>query len=141
MRRSNRARAGAMAVETELKFRVPARNLKALAKARIPGGKSGARSESDLISTYFDTSKHKLKRHGLTLRVRLQGKKHIQTVKWANDAQFGRGEWETEIKKAAPDLGKTDGTPLEPFVSKKLGRKLKPYSRTSVHDMPVPLPS
>jgi CYTH domain-containing protein len=59
-----------MAVETELKFNVPAARLKALAKPRFRGGKIGAPTEHDLVSTYFDTAKHKLKRHGLTLRVR-----------------------------------------------------------------------
>lgn len=32
-----------MAVETELKFRVPGRNLKALANSKIAGGKIGER--------------------------------------------------------------------------------------------------
>jgi len=49
-----------MAVETELKFRIPARSLKALTKSQIAGGKVGERTESDLVSTYFDTGKHKL---------------------------------------------------------------------------------
>ena len=128
-----------MAVETELKFRVPARNLKALANSKIAGGKTGERSESDLVSTYFDTGKHKLKRHGLSLRVRQDGAKHIQTVKSANGRQFGRGEWETEIKDSAPDVGKADGTPLEPFASKRLRRKLKPIFKTSVHRITVPV--
>jgi inorganic triphosphatase YgiF len=130
---------GRMVVETELKFRVPARNLKAVAKSRIPSGKVGERCESDLVSTYFDTGKHKLERHGLTLRVRQDGAKHIQTVKSANGAQFGRGEWETEISGDAPDLGKADGTPLEPLASKKLRRKLKPVFETSVHRITVPV--
>jgi inorganic triphosphatase YgiF len=64
-----------MAVETELKFRIPARSLKALPKSQIAGGKVGERIESDLVSTYFDTGKHKLKRHGLSLRVRQDGEK------------------------------------------------------------------
>ncbi len=128
-----------MGVETELKFRVSAHNLNALASRRIPGGKVGKRSDSDLVSTYFDTGKHKLKRHGLSLRVRQNGKKHIQTVKSATGAQFGRGEWETEIKDGVPDLGKADGTPLERFASKKLRRKLKPIFETSVHRTTLPV--
>ncbi|KRR04268.1 CYTH and CHAD domain-containing protein [Bradyrhizobium valentinum] len=128
-----------MAVETELKFRVPGRNLKALANSKIAGGKIGERSESDLVSTYFDTGKHKLKRHGLSLRVRQDGAKHIQTVKSANAPQFGRGEWETEIKDSAPDVGKADGTPLEAFASKRLRRKLKPIFKTKVHRITVPV--
>jgi inorganic triphosphatase YgiF len=121
-----------MAIEAELKFRAPARKLTALANSRIPGGKVGERSDSELVSTYFDTGKQKLKRHGLSLRVRRNGKQHIQTVKSENNAQFGRDEWETEIKDGAPDLGKADSTPLGQF-SRKLRRKLKPIFTTSVH--------
>ena len=122
-----------MAVETELKFRIPApnskSNLKSLTKSKIAGGKVGERIESDLVSTYFDTRKHKLKRHGISLRVRQDGENQVQTVKSANTTQFGRGEWETEIGNDVPDLGKADGTPLEQFPLKKLRRKLKPISR------------
>ncbi|OAF04857.1 hypothetical protein AYJ54_23675 [Bradyrhizobium centrolobii] len=128
-----------MAVEAELKFHVPARHLAALAKGRVPGGKAGTRAGSDLLSTYFDTAKCKLKRHGLTLRVRRDGHKHVQTVKSANGAQFGRDEWESEIQDDTPQLGKADGTPLEPIASKKLRRKLKPVFETSVRRITLPI--
>ncbi|MCA6122599.1 CHAD domain-containing protein [Bradyrhizobium sp. WSM 1704] len=128
-----------MAVETELKFRVPARKLKALMKPRIAGSKGGEPSESNLVSTYFDTARHKLKRHGLTLRVRQDGGKHIQTVKSARSPRFGRGEWETEIKDDKPDPGKASGTPLDAFASKKLCNRLKPIFETSVRRITVPL--
>lgn len=130
-----------MAVETELKLRVPARHFKRLAKARIGGGRIGERAESDLLSTYFDTAKYKLKRHGLTLRVRRDGEKHTQTVKSSNNARIGRGEWETEIEGRTPDIGKVDGTALEPFASGKLRRKLKPVFETAVHRITVPIRS
>ena len=128
-----------MAIEAELKFRVPARKLTALANSRIPGGKVGERSDSDLVSTYFDTGKQRLKRHGLSLRVRRNGNQHIQTVKSENSAQFGRDEWETEIKDGAPDLGKAADTPLEQFALKKLRRKLKPIFKTSVNRTTLPV--
>jgi inorganic triphosphatase YgiF len=101
-----------MGVEAELKFRVPAQGLRGLAEGQIPGGRAEAREESQQVSTYFDTAKHKLKRHGLSLRVRQKGGKHIQTIKSAAGAQFGRGEWETEIEGNTPDFRKIDGTPL-----------------------------
>jgi inorganic triphosphatase YgiF len=122
-----------MGVETELKFRVKPRKLKMLGRWQIPGGEIGERTESDLVSTYFDTGRHKLRRHGLSLRIRQAGGKQIQTIKSVPGAQFGRGEWETEISGDAPDLGKIDGTPLERLTSKKLRRKLKPIFETSVH--------
>ncbi|WFU43779.1 CHAD domain-containing protein [Bradyrhizobium sp. CB82] len=128
-----------MAVEAELKFRVPARNLTGLLRRRIPGAKLSEKSERDLVSTYFDTAKHKLNQRGVTLRVRQDGKTKVQTIKSANGAQFGRDEWETEIKDSAPDLGKTRGTPVEALATRKLGRKLKPVFETSVHRTVVPL--
>ncbi|WP_027578645.1 CYTH and CHAD domain-containing protein [Bradyrhizobium sp. Ai1a-2] len=128
-----------MAVETELKFRVATRNLKSLANWRIPGGKMGELSNSDLVSTYFDTGKHKLKRSGLTLRVRQNGKANVQTIKSANGAEFGRGEWEAETRSDVPDLREADDTPLEPLASRKLRRKLKPVFKTSVHRTTVPV--
>ena len=128
-----------MGIETELKFRVPARGLQRLARGQIPGGRTKDREESKQVSTYFDTAKHKLKRRGLSLRVRQMGDKHIQTIKSATGAQLGRGEWETEIEGNTPDFKKVDGTPLERLASKKLRRKLKPIFETSVHRVTLPV--
>jgi inorganic triphosphatase YgiF len=128
-----------MGVETEIKFRMPKRNLGASSRLAVPGCKIGQRSESDLLSTYFDTPKQKLKRRGLLLRVRRMGGKHVQTIKTTSGAQFGRGEWETEIAGRTPDLDEADGTPLERLASKKLRRKLKPIFETSVHRITMPV--
>ncbi|MGF6306372.1 inorganic triphosphatase YgiF [Bradyrhizobium sp. i1.8.4] len=128
-----------MAAETELKFRVPGRKLKALEKPRIAGAKSGEPSASDLVSTYFDIAKHKLKRHGLTLRVRRDGRDYVQTIKSGAGPQFERGEWETELEDDGLDLDKAEGTPLEELASGKLRRKLKPVFETSVRRITVPL--
>jgi inorganic triphosphatase YgiF len=126
-----------MGVEIELKFRAPAPKLKMLARGQT-GGKIGERTESDLLSTYFDTEKCTLKRRGLSLRIRQTGNKHIQTIKSAPGAQFGRGEWETEIEGNTPDLSKIGGTPLEQLVSKKLLRRLRPIFKTSVRRTTLP---
>ena len=113
-----------MAVETEIKFRMPTGHFGSSSGLTVPGCKMGRRSESDLLSTYFDTPKHKLKRRGLLLRVRRTDGKHVQTIKKTSGAQFGRGEWETEIAGRTPDLDEADGTPLQP-LARKLRRKLK----------------
>ncbi|QOZ28314.1 CYTH and CHAD domain-containing protein [Bradyrhizobium sp. CCBAU 51753] len=128
-----------MAIETELKFRVAASKLKMLAKPRIAGVRSHEPSARELVSTYFDTTKHKLKRHGITLRVRQDGDTRVQTIKAAECAQFGRGEWERELDGDGPDLGKAEGTPLDALVSRKLRDKLKPIFETSVRRITVPL--
>ncbi|WGS19629.1 MULTISPECIES: CYTH and CHAD domain-containing protein [unclassified Bradyrhizobium] len=128
-----------MAIETELKFRVPAQKLKALVRPRIAGSRSGEPSEGDLVSTYFDTAKRKLKRRGFTLRIRQDGGRHVQTIKSAGGVGFGRGEWESELEDSEPDLGKAEGTPLDAFASRKLRHELKPIFETSVRRITVPL--
>lgn len=128
-----------MGVETELKFRLPARRLTGLPRWRISDGVAGPRSETDLVSIYFDTPKHKLKRHGISLRVRRTGDKHIQTVKTAAGVLLGRGEWETEVKDGTPDLARADNTPLARMASRKLRRKLRPIFATSVHRVTWPI--
>jgi len=128
-----------MGIETESKFRAPRHELKSLGLGQVPAGTIGPRAESALVSTYFDTAKQKLRRHGLSLRVRQVGSKRIQTVKSTSGAQFGRGEWESEIEGNNPDLGKTEGTPLDRFVSKKLRKKLRPVFQTQVHRTTLPV--
>jgi triphosphatase len=122
-----------MSVETELKFRVTPQKLSSVRKRRVAGLRRGARSERDLISTYFDTNKHKLKRNGLTLRVRRTGSKYVQTVKSAALGNPARGEWEAEVDSAKPDFTKARDSPLADFATKKLSRKLKSVFQTSVH--------
>lgn len=128
-----------MGIETELKFRAPGHELKSLGLGKLPAGRIGQRAESDLVSTYFDTTKQKLRRRGLSLRVRQVGSKRIQTIKSTTGAQFGRGEWESEIEGDTPDLGKAEGTPIERFVSKKLRKKLRPVFQTRVHRTTLPV--
>jgi inorganic triphosphatase YgiF len=84
----------------------------------------------NLTSTYFDTADRLLQRSGLTLRVRKQGNRHIQTVK-AEDAaaatMFERGEWEDAIAgdtpvRDAPNSGThlpatLDGAALRPVFT------------------------
>src|SRR4030088_1340449 len=128
-----------MGVETELKFRLPARRIEMLARGQIRVGKIGERNDVILVSPYFDNGKHKLRRHGLSLRIRQTGDKYIQTIKSAPGAQFGRGEWETEVEGNTPDLGKIDGPPLACPASKILRQNLKPIFETSVHRTTVPV--
>src|SRR4029077_9073174 len=64
-----------------------------------------ASSCSRLISTYYDTPDLALKRRGLSLRVREQDSRFIQTVKMAGVGGdlLSRGEWEDELAENSPD--------------------------------------
>jgi inorganic triphosphatase YgiF len=135
----SRSKEAAMPVETELKFRLPAKGLAVLTTGRLPRFQKGQVERQHLVSTYFDTAKHKLKRRGLTLRIRQTQDKKIQTVKANGHGQIGRGEWEAEVGDLTPDLGKASDTPLQKLGAKKLRRKLKPVFKTLVERTVVPL--
>src|SRR6266576_3946117 len=125
-----------LAVETELKFEVSPRDLRRLMAARvIKKGKPA--SEEDLLSGYYDTPSQRLKRKGVTLRVRHSGDKRLQTVK-TEGGTFKRGEWEDKIKGNGPDLRKARRTALAPLLTKKLTRGLAPIFETRVHRTSVP---
>lgn len=120
-----------MNLEPELKFRVAQGKLASLAKMRMPG--AGAEASRKLVSTYYDTRKHKLHRHNLTLRVRRTDDQYVQTVKRTTPGSFARGEWEANLDHARPELDKATDSPLASVAGKKFRRKLKPIFRTSVH--------
>src|SRR5215831_898804 len=128
-----------MAVETELKFRVPAKGLAALARQPLLRFRRGRVERHHLVSTYFDTAKHKLRHRGLSLRIRRAHDKKIQTVKADSHGKSGRGEWEAEVGDLTPHLRKASGSPLRELGARKLSRKLKPVFKTLVHRTVVPL--
>ncbi|AMA56905.1 CYTH and CHAD domain-containing protein [Bradyrhizobium sp. CCGE-LA001] len=122
-----------MTTETELKFRIAPRKLSSIL---LSGGASRRRpdvSRQSLISTYYDTTKHKLRRHGLTLRVRKVEDRYVQTVKSGGTGGVTRGEWEHEVSGARPDLKKTKHTPLRDLATRKFPRKLRPVFQTDIH--------
>ncbi|MDE5445469.1 CHAD domain-containing protein [Bradyrhizobium sp. CSA207] len=119
-----------MNAETELKFQVAPRKLASILRN---GSGRRDRSEQALVSNYYDTSKHKLKRNGLTLRVRKVEGRYVQTVKAGGSGSVTRGEWEHEVSGAKPDLKRARNTALDGVATKKLPRKLKPVFQTDVH--------
>jgi triphosphatase len=93
--------------EVELKLLAPPGLLDKLCDAPVIvryGRGSGVAHQ--LEATYYDTGDHVLASHGVTLRVRRDGKKYFQTVKRAPiDGQpFSRPEWECLVNGAGPDL-------------------------------------
>ena len=125
--------------ESELKFRVEQGQLKSLADMNIAGLRLGKAQDRHLTSTYFDTPKQKLRRHGLTLRVRTMDDEFVQTVKTAAAGHAARGEWETKVKKPTPVFDHIAKTPLAPLATKKTRRKLAPIFETSVHRTTRPI--
>ncbi len=100
-----------MADEIEIKFRVSPEVLDSVQHLRGLGI-CGPLKRQNLRSVYFDTSNGKLRKKGLTLRVRHAGNTRLQTVKSEAESAFARGEWECEIESDLPDLAKLDDTPL-----------------------------
>jgi inorganic triphosphatase YgiF len=88
-----------------------------------------------LISTYFDTSDFRLRRHGFTLRVRQDGDRFVQTVKAAGSEGSGvkrRGEWSTPLEAGEPDLARlTDPEVLE-RIGLVIAGELHPVFKTDV---------
>jgi len=52
---------------------------------------------------------------------------------------LGRGEWESQIAGKKPDLNLAKGTALEPLVTRKLRRRLRPLFETRVQRTVYPL--
>jgi inorganic triphosphatase YgiF len=134
-----------MGKEIELKFEVPPHSVRSL--TRIPAFRrhNGARvQKQDLVSVYFDTATHKLRKKGMSLRVRHIGDKRVQTIKANGHSAAGlfrRDEWEKSIRSDTPDLRAVRHTALGSLLSKKLGHALKPVFETRVHRTVLPLDS
>ena len=127
-----------MGTETELKLELTTEGLRKLRASRVLP--RNTRTEEQLTSSYFDTPKHKLAKNGLTLRVRRNGNKRLQTIKSGQfEGSFRRGEWEREIKGDLPDLHIIQGTALAPVATRKLKHKLRPVFETRVHRTTVPI--
>ncbi|MDE5462257.1 CYTH and CHAD domain-containing protein [Bradyrhizobium sp. CSS354] len=123
-----------MNAETELKFRISPQKLSSVLRSGAAGQRRD-KSEQTLVSTYYDTNRYKLRRHGLTLRVRKIEDRYVQTVKAGGAGGVRRGEWEHEVSGANPDLAKTSHTPLRRLATGKLPRKLKPVFQTDIRRM------
>ena len=104
-------------VEIELKLLVDADRLAGFNDAPVMSAHArnkGARKH--LKSVYYDTPERTLWRNGLTLRVRQNGARFVQTVKAElRDDPLRRGEWEASVSSLAPDL-----TLAMPFIPEKL---------------------
>jgi triphosphatase len=126
--------------EIEIKLELPPASVQRLKKISLLHGQKGRAKSATEVSVYFDTDKRKLHRKGMMLRVRRSGDRYVQTIKSVgNSGPFARDEWESEIKGGAPDLHFAQGTALEPLLSGKFRRQLRPVFETRVRRTTYPL--
>src|SRR5260370_38887035 len=67
--------------EIELKLEITAEGLRKLERSELLRGNHLPRKGAELVSVYFDTRRLKLRKRGLSLRVRHMDGRHLQTVK------------------------------------------------------------
>ena len=96
-----------ISTEVELKLAAPAPELQKLKCVLLAMPTVRSEVQSDLTSTYYDTLDLALHRKLLTLRVRKQGRKFVQTVKagdLAGPDLLARREGEDPIASRRPDI-------------------------------------
>jgi inorganic triphosphatase YgiF len=111
--------------EIELKLEIPDSALARVARTS-PLRKRRPAAKRTLISVYYDTAKQKLRKRGLTLRVRRDGRRYLQTIKAegaASSALMDRFELEQAIKGPRPNLGPLRNGKIGKHLDKHLGKK------------------
>ncbi len=126
--------------EIEIKLELAPANLPDLKKIQLLRRIKPTAQHAKQVSVYFDTNKRKLRKRGVMLRVRHEGRHYTQTIKAiANNGEFERDEWEAEIPQNEPDFDRANGTALEVLLTKKLRRRLKPVFETRVRRTVYPI--
>lgn len=119
--------------EVEIKLELAPASLPALKRLSLLQAAKRTQKRAAQVSVYFDTEKQTLRKKGLMLRVRRQGGHYTQTIKAITDpGSFERNEWETDVGGKNPNLEHAKGTALEPLLTNKLRRRLKPLFETRV---------
>ena len=131
--------------EIELKLELPEQALAQLTRSPLlEKVRTTSQRSASLVSVYYDTESGKLRRHGLTLRVRHVGRRYIQTVKLEGtnkSALMDRGEWEHSIAGGKPNLKLARDTGPKSIFNKKVQAKLKPLFETRVRRKTYPIRS
>lgn len=118
-------------METEFKLNVAADDIqRVMRQARLKGLVAGRPSSQRVVSHYLDSDGLDLHENDLSLRVRTEGKKVLQTLKSGGKDSAGvseRGEWEMQVAGPDPDIAllrHADGVPSKAAaLLKNLDRK------------------
>ncbi|HUO22044.1 MAG TPA: CHAD domain-containing protein [Caulobacteraceae bacterium] len=123
--------APANAQEIELKFELEPDALDRLEeRLTVRAGAHKPKPAQTLVSTYYDTAGLALQKARVTLRVREDGRRRIQTLKTEGDGLFTRGEWEWPLAKGqALDLEALKATPFAGLAAAH-GEDLRPVFAT-----------
>jgi triphosphatase len=126
--------------EIEIKLTTSARAWPQL-KRSLPAKSRPSGKSKRLVSVYFDTDKCDLHKRGISLRVRRDGRHHVQTIKAENGCSLSaRGEWEREVRSDTPELEAAQDTPAAKLLSKKkIRRGIKPVFETRVSRTVYPI--
>jgi inorganic triphosphatase YgiF len=124
-------------MEVELQLRFPATGRLELERhSMFQDPFATTAEERHEVTTYFDTPDFALAENGLSLRVRQNGARRLQTVKLRGAGQTiaaQRGEWEWPIEQDTPDLGRLAETPAHTIVGDLTSKKVAAIFVTDIH--------
>src|SRR6516225_11225494 len=89
-------------LEVELKLELPAAALPQFGKLPLIRALEASAKRSSQVSVYFDSDRQKLRRHGLTLRVRRIGDRYIQTIKATQNSNILIRNGKAKSRTAGP---------------------------------------
>ena len=120
--------------EIELKLRVAPEDIAVLKSHPSFAIAFGDPTHEQLDSVYFDSDDRALRDHGLTLRVRHIGGKHVQNIKASNQGSYSieRSEWEQVIAGDQPELADINAPSLAPILTDDVRNSLKPVFETRI---------
>ncbi|HEX2527040.1 MAG TPA: CYTH and CHAD domain-containing protein [Geminicoccus sp.] len=126
-----------MGVERELKLEGdPADLRRLLQEPMIAAGMQGKPKHKQLVTTYYDTEDCWLREAcGISLRVRRDGRRWLQTVKRERRSEgvlFARDEWEMPIASELPDPALLTDPELADVVSAITARGVVPIVRSEI---------
>jgi inorganic triphosphatase YgiF len=126
-----------MSSEVELKLSVTPEDFAALkAHAEFRNLLAHPVSSGTLDAIYYDTPRCELHGHGISLRVRREHEKYVQTIKSLPQQSPGlieRTEWEQAVPGRQPDLGNVPDAGLAAVFTDRVREAIGPAFETKIH--------